>query len=284
MTDPTMLDPTDWQLPHRYSFEGQQIAYNIVGSGPPLVLVHGTPWSSFNWRHLIPSLAQQWTVYIYDLLGYGQSEQRQGQDVSLGMQNRVLAGLLDHWQLDVPHIIGHDFGGTTVLRTHLIEQRDFQQIVLIDPVAIAPWGSAFFQHVRTHEAAFAGVPDYIHEAIVAAYVKGAMHQPMPHETLQGILRPWQGDAGRRAFYRQIAQADSRFTDEIEPLYASIQRPVLIIWGKEDTWIPIDRGDRLHHAIPTSTFVAIAQAGHLVQEDAPDTVLEAVQQFLRADSN
>jgi len=43
--------------------------------------------------------------------------------------------------------VGHDFGGTTVLRTHLISERKFEKIVLIDPVAVSPWGSPFFQHV-----------------------------------------------------------------------------------------------------------------------------------------
>jgi len=271
---------TDWHLPHRFTFEGQQIAYGIEGEGPPFVLVHGTPWSSFNWRHLIPALAKNWTVYFYDLLGYGQSEKREGQDVSLQVQNRVLAGLLDHWQLKTPHILGHDFGGTTVLRTHLLEQRDFQQIVLVDPVAVAPWGSSFFAHVRTHQAAFQGVPDDIHEAMVAAYVQGAMHNPMPDETLRGILRPWQGEIGRPAFYRQIAQADQRFTDEIEPLYAKITRPVLMVWGEEDTWIPIKRGFKLHQMIPHAQWVSIPTTGHLVQEDAPDALLTAIQSFLQ----
>jgi pimeloyl-ACP methyl ester carboxylesterase len=58
---------TDWVLTKLYEFEGQAIRYDMLGEGPPLVLVHGTPWSSFNWRHLIPMLAEKWTVYFYDL-------------------------------------------------------------------------------------------------------------------------------------------------------------------------------------------------------------------------
>ncbi len=270
---------TQWKLSRSWEFQGQTVRYDVHGDGPPLVLVHGTPWSSFNWRHLIPRLAEKWTVYFYDLLGYGQSEMREGQAVSLDVQNRVLADLLDHWQLDTPRIMGHDFGGTTVLRTHLVEKRDFERIVLVDPVALSPWGSPFFAHVHKYEAAFQGVPDYIHEAIVTAYVKGAMHHPMPEETLQGILRPWLGELGRRAFYRQIAQADQRFTDETEPKYGTITRPVLIAWGEEDAWIPIETGRRLHKAIPGSQFVPIPGAGHLVQEDEPESLFTAVQQFL-----
>ena len=117
----------EWELAHTYEFHGQAVRYGTRGDGPPLVLVHGTPWSSFCWRHLIPRLADEWTVYFYDLLGYGQSEKRDDQDVSLGVQNQVLACLLDHWKLDSPRIVGHDFGGTTVLRTHIVGERDFEK-------------------------------------------------------------------------------------------------------------------------------------------------------------
>lgn len=269
----------DWSLTRTFSFQGQIIRYDVRGNGPPVVLVHGTPWSSFNWRHLIPHLAKDWTVYFYDLLGYGQSEMKEGQDVSLGIQNRVLAAFLDYLELDAPKIIGHDFGGTTVLRTHLLGGRDFERILVCNPVALSPWGSPFFAHVNRHESAFSGVPEYIHEAIVIAYVKGAMRAPMSMETLEGILRPWRGDMGRRAFYRQIAQADRHYTDEIEPLYGQIDRPVLIAWGEKDDWIPIERGRQLNVAIPGSKLVPIPAAGHLVQEDQPQVLLEVIRKFL-----
>ena len=160
-----------WTLSQSFDFQGQDVRYDVRGEGAPLVLVHGTPWSSFNWRHLIPRLAESWQVYFFDLLGYGQSEKRDGQDVSLGVQNEVLARLLEHWELNSPTIIGHDFGGATVLRSHLLNGCDYEKIVLVDAVALAPWGSPFFAHVKEHEVAFQGVPDYIHEAIVTAYVK-----------------------------------------------------------------------------------------------------------------
>jgi pimeloyl-ACP methyl ester carboxylesterase len=202
------------------------------------------------------------------MLGYGQSEKRSGQDISLGTQNQVLGALLEHWELKSPFIIGHDIGGTTVLRTHLLDNRDFQKMVLIDPVALAPWGSPFFVHVKEHQEAFESLPVYIHEALISAYVRGATCQPMTAETLSGIVKPWLDPLGQSAFYRQIRQADQHFTDEIEPKYGSITRPVLILWGEQDEWIPISKGRQLHAAIPTSEFYSIPNAGHLVQEDAP----------------
>jgi pimeloyl-ACP methyl ester carboxylesterase len=268
----------DWILSKEFSYSTGKIRYDIVGDGPPLVLVHGTPWSSFNWRHIIPALAQWWTVYFYDLPGYGQSEKYSGQDVSLGIQNKVLAALLDYWRLESPFIVGHDFGGTTVLRTHLLENRDFRKIALIDPVALGPWGSSFFQHVREYQPAFEGIPEYIHEAMVMAYVRGASYQPMARDTLSEIIKPWLTDIGKSAFYRQIVQADQQFTDEIEPMYGSIARPVLILWGEQDEWIPIAKGEELHRAIPSSEFCPIPNAGHLVQEDAPAMVVSHLIKF------
>jgi pimeloyl-ACP methyl ester carboxylesterase len=253
----------------------------VSGDGPPVVVVHGTPWSSFNLRHLVEALAQDYSVYYYDLIGYGLSDKASG-DVSLGIQNQVLDQLLDHWQLENPAIIGHDFGGTTVLRTHIINERNFDKIVLIDPVAISPWGSPFFKHVNAHEAAFAGVPDYIHEAIVRAYVKTAAFKPIDDATLNMIVLPWTETDGKAAFYRQIAQANSVFTDEVQPLYSRIANPVLILWGREDTWIPLEQGEVLHDMIPGSLLHVIPDAGHLVIEEQPDQLIQKIRPFLEGE--
>lgn len=270
----------DWNLTKQFRSSFGNVQYDVRGEGPPIVLVHGTPWSSYNWRELIPALSSWYTVYYYDLLGYGQSEKNPEGDVSLGIQNKVLAELLDYWELKAPIIIGHDFGGTTALRTNLLEKRDFQKMILIDPVAIAPWGSSFFVHVNKHEEVFNGIPDYIHESIVATYVQGAQYKQMDKEVLKGIVKPWIGTAGKHAFYHQIAQADQRYTDEIEPLYENIDVPTLIIWGKEDEWIPLDRGYTLHEKIKNSQMKVIPGAGHLVQEDSPTMLLAALIAFLR----
>ena len=272
----------EWKLPESFVFDGRSVRYGVIGNGPSVVLVHGTPWSSFNLRHLIEALSKDFTVYYYDFVGYGQSDKSSG-DVSLGIQNHLLDRLIDHWGIENPYILGHDFGGTTVLRTHLINGRDFRKIVLIDPVAISPWGSPFFQHVNAHEAAFAGVPGYIHEAIVRAYVKTAAFKPIVDETLDMIVRPWTEPDGKAAFYRQIAQASSSFTDEIQPLYGKISKPVLILWGRKDTWIPLEKGEALHKMIPGSIFHVISDAGHLVIEEQPDRLNEKIRPFFQMES-
>ncbi|WP_118180186.1 alpha/beta fold hydrolase [Paraburkholderia phosphatilytica] len=268
-----------WTLDRQMDFRGQTVRYRVRGDGPPLVMVHGTPFSSYVWHRIAPHLEATRTVYLYDLLGYGQSEMRAGQDVSLGVQNALLAELLAHWQLDRPDVVAHDFGGATALRAHLIDGCDYRTLTLIDPVAVAPWGSPFVQHVRHHAEAFSGAPAYIHEAIVKAYVRGAIARPLADAELQPYVDPWLSEQGCIGFYRQIAQMDQRYTDEVEPRYGSIRCTTQILWGEDDAWIPIARGRQLASAIPGAHFVAVPNAGHLMQEDAPEAIVAAVLRMI-----
>jgi pimeloyl-ACP methyl ester carboxylesterase len=243
------------------------------------VLIHGTPFSSVVWRRIAPHLAVHRRVFYFDLLGYGGSEMRSGQDVSLATQSRLFTALLDHWQLVKPDVVAHDFGGCTALRTYLLDSRPYRSLALIDPVALSPWGSPFVRHVREHEAAFAGLPPYIHEAILPAYIGGAVFRPLSERDMKRYVDPWLGDLGQAAFYRQIAQMDSRYTDEIEGRYGELRCPVLILWGEEDRWIPVERGRELAARIPTATLRCVPDAGHLVQEDAPEARVAALLGFL-----
>lgn len=273
---------TEWKLPYKYQHDLGCIRYGIAGSGPPVVLVHGTPWSSFNLRRLIDGLSSRYTLYYYDLLGYGQSEMSEG-NVSLGVQNIILRDIIqDHWKLERPAIIGHDFGGATTLRGHLLNNLNFSRMVLIDPVAVAPWGSEFFRHVGIHEAAFAAVPDYIQEAIVRAYIGSAAYAPIPEPILAATANPWIQSPGKEAFYRQIAQAQQSYTDEVQERYGEISIPTLILWGTEDCWIPVERGRLLNKLIPGSMFHCIESAGHLVIEEKPDELLQHILPFLQSE--
>src|SRR2546421_11509568 len=115
----------EWRLSQAYDAAGGTVAYEVMGDGPPVVLVHGTPSWSYLWRNVADELAGRFTVHVSDLLGYGTSEQRDGQDVSIGAQTTILAELLELWGLEQPCIAGHDFGGAIALRLMLLEGRSF---------------------------------------------------------------------------------------------------------------------------------------------------------------
>src|ERR687898_254270 len=194
----------EWVLRQRLATDEGEIAWDRLGDGPPVVMVHGTPWSSWTWRRVAAFLAERFGVYVFDLLGFGASDKRAGQDVSLAGHGARLAALLEFWKLDRPAVIAHDIGGAT---------------------------------------------------------------------------PWLGPDGQSAFYRQIAQGDQRHTDEIEPLYAQITAPTLVIWGEADPWIPAARGAELARRIPGARLEILPTAGHLVQEDQPDELARLLRGHL-----
>jgi len=259
-------------LTETFRWRGNDIRWTRLGSGPPLVLCHGTPWSSRLWWPIAEALSARFSTYLWDMAGYGESTMAAGQDVSLGAQGELFTALLAHWGLiapdSVPHVVAHDFGGAVALRAHLLHGVAYRSLALVDVVALAPWGSEFFRLVGANSEVFGAIPAVMHEALVRAYVGTAAAQPMTRAAEDMLVGPWLGERGQAAFYRQIAQADQRYTDEVEPRYPSLQLPVAVIWGEADSWIPVDRAHRLAALIPGARAHVVPGAGHLIQLDAP----------------
>jgi pimeloyl-ACP methyl ester carboxylesterase len=104
-----MENKTDgWGLGRREATSAGEVAYEVFGEGPSVVLVHGTPARSYLWRNVAPTLAKRNSVYVYDLLGFGDSERREGQDLSIAAQSRLLKELVEAWGLEEPAVVGHD--------------------------------------------------------------------------------------------------------------------------------------------------------------------------------
>ncbi|MGO2931679.1 alpha/beta fold hydrolase [Microbacterium sp.] len=255
-------------LRETFVWNGRTVAWDRFGSGPPVVFLHGTPWSSALWRPLAEALATRFTVYLWDMPGYGQSSKDAAHAVDLGTQGELFAALLTEWQLDRPNVVAHDFGGAVALRARLLHGARYRSLCLVDVVALTPWGSPFFTLVKQHADVFAQLPAAVHRGAIEAYIRGASHRGLRDDDLAMLVEPWLGERGQPAFYRQIAQADERFTDEIESLYSTIDEPTHVVWGADDTWIPVDRAHRLQSSIPGSTLAIIEGAGHLIPLDAP----------------
>lgn len=266
-------------LDERLSWRGREVAWARRGSGPPVVFCHGTPWSSVVWVPFARALASTHTVYVWDMPGYGASSKRPEHAVDLATQGELLGDLLDHWGLQRPHLVAHDYGGAVALRAHLLHGVDVASLFLTDVVALRPWGSEFFALVQRHAEVFAQLPPSIHRGAVEAYIQGASHRGLRDDALRDLVEPWLGDDGRPAFYRQIAQADEAFTAEFEPLLGRVTAPTHIVWGEEDTWIPVDRAHSLATAIPGAERTLVPEAGHLIQYDAPVALTAALAQWL-----
>ena len=268
------------ELSEEFEWRGRSVRWGRAGSGPDLVFCHGTPWSSWLWLPYAEALANEFTVHLWDMPGYGQSSKDPDHRVSLDAQGEVFARLLEHWGLSSPHVVAHDYGGAVSLRAHLVHGRRYASLALVDVVALAPWGSDYFRLIHDHAEVFEALPPPIHEGALRAYITGASHRGLTPSAMDALVGPWLDTRGQAAFYRQIAHADERYTDELEPLYPTLDLPVLVVWGTDDTWIPVDRAHRLAGLIPDAQLRLVEGAGHLIQLDQPVALASTLTSWLR----
>jgi pimeloyl-ACP methyl ester carboxylesterase len=270
--------PETWNLRRRITLSGGEISYDVLGYGPPLILVHGTPSRSYIWRDVALRLADRFILYVFDLLGFGQSERREGLDVSISGHSRLLAELVEAWQLETPSVAGHDIGGAIALRTHLLEGVSFGCIALLDSVVLSPWITPTTRHVKAHLDVYRTMSAEIFEAIIASHLRTATYKPLDQHTFATYLEGWRGEFGQRLYLQKDAQLDERDTAEFEPLLPSISVPVSIIWGEQDAWLAPTLAERLHELIPGSDLLVLPETGHFAMEDSPQEVAAALFVF------
>lgn len=266
-----------------FEWRGRSVVWSRAGSGPPVVFCHGTPWSSVLWEPFADALTDEFSVFLWDMPGYGRSSKDEAHAVDLGTQGEVFRDLLDHWQLEAPHVVAHDFGGAVALRAHSLHGALYASLALVDVVALRPWGSDFFRLVGEQPAVFAELPLAVHRGALEAYIAGASHGGLTSAQMDALTAPWITEEGQAAFYRQIAAADERFTDDLQDRYGDLRLPVKVIWGREDSWIPVDRATRLVQMIPGAELTIIDNAGHLVHHDAPAHLATTLHRWLRRES-
>jgi pimeloyl-ACP methyl ester carboxylesterase len=292
MTSNVHNDPT--ALTETFHYENATHSYNIkwcsLGNpeSPPVMFIHGTPWSSLVWKPFALALSRQFHVYLFDNPGFGESPLEQelvGKtfkpdnkvkelDADLARQSEAFSALYKSWEKNwngrKAHVIAHDHAGLMSLRAYLLHNCRYASLCLIDVVAIGPFGQPLFKTVAENPLHFQQFPDMAFEGILESYIRNAAHEELSKETMQLLKAPWMKKGGKDGFIRQLCQADSRSTEEVEGRYGEVGQsiPVKIIWGAEDNWIPVETATRLGKALQAKEVVQIEQAGHLVMYDQP----------------
>jgi pimeloyl-ACP methyl ester carboxylesterase len=113
------------------TLHGYRMHYVDVGEGPPVVLVHGSPLSSYAFRHQIAALSPRFRVIAPDLLGFGRSEAPKG-GASFLQQSQVLRALFDHLDLDSFRLLVHDWGGPIGVSAVADRLERVRQLVLLN--------------------------------------------------------------------------------------------------------------------------------------------------------
>jgi hypothetical protein len=112
------------------------------------MLAHGWPWSSCAWHRVFPTLVRTQRIDWFDLLGDGRSQKGLSQQTGLDAQGLVFLKML----------------------AHLLHGAEYASLVLMNVVAMQPWGSDFFDNVGRHIDAFRGLPPHVRRAIIEDYI------------------------------------------------------------------------------------------------------------------
>ncbi|HEX9891337.1 MAG TPA: alpha/beta fold hydrolase [Actinomycetota bacterium] len=244
------------------------MAYADEGDGPAVLLLHGLPTSSHLWRDLVPMLSVRFRAIAPDLLGYGASDKPSGADLRIEAQAGYVRELLAQLGVERFAVVGHDIGGG--IAQLLALDPGVEAIALVDAIAFDAWpvdGVRRLQAKETVDAALA-------ERFVRASFDLGMRRPLAEDDLRAYLDPWLADP--LALLRAARALDGRALLDMR----SIEVPSFVLWGEDDPFLPASVAERLWEILPEAGVALLPGCGHFVTEDAPETALPILAQFLR----
>jgi haloalkane dehalogenase len=278
--------------PHRLDLDGLKLHYLDEGprNAPAVVMVHGNPTWSFYWRTLIPALSQNCRVIVPDHIGCGYSDKPQEYPYTLEQHIRNLQALIEHLGLQKLSLIMHDWGGAIAMGYATRHPEKIERLLVFNT-------SAFFEPVLYFPIKLSRLP-FIGDVLLRglnAFALGALwmgtSQPRHFSPAvrAGYLTPyrnWHDRVAILAFVRDIpmsAEHPTRRTiDEIDARLPLLQeKPMLIIWGKDDPVFTVDTFlAGWHKRFPAAELHILEHAGHYVVEDAHERILPLIRPFFK----
>lgn len=261
----------------RLKVSGGDIAYLDEGDGPPAILLHGFPTSSYLWRDLVPMLAPRFRAIAPDLLGYGDSDRPQDpSELTIVRQATYVRELLGALDLADPAVIGHDIGGG--IAQLLALEGDVRTLVLVDSIAFDSWPIEAVRMLQDAEPA--GVDEGFARALVGVALDTGMARPgrLGEMDREEYARPWSADP--MAVIRAARGIDGHGLAGTEERLGALDARALVVWGEDDPFQPAEWAERLGEAIPGATVALLPGCSHYVTEDAPEAVLPLIADYLR----
>ena len=255
--------------------DGQTIAFERRGQGPPLVLLHGAASDSRDWRRELDGLSDEFTVVAWDAPGCGHSFDPPG-DYGLDGYADCLATFIDMLGLERPHVLGLSFGTGVALELFRRHRGLPRSLVLTS--AYAGWLGSLGHEVAEERRRWGlRAADQPRDEYVRELNKTLFASSVPAEIVQEMTEIAMDPhpAGLRAIANAFADADLRGT------LPDIDVPTLLVHGALDQRSPVSVGEDLHARIPGSKFVVIPGVGHMVNLEAPKRFHDEVRSFLRA---
>lgn len=263
----------------RRDLEQLELSYQVGGTGPPLVLVHGLGGAAENWVDLAPRLLERYRVLVPDLPGHGESGPGRWEPTLAGFAAAVQA--CAHAELSEPAVVvGHSLGGQIALELALMEPPWPRAIVLaavsgissqrpgrrgalnvstiIRPARRAdplrPW---ILRHRLTRRLAFWGMVsdvDSLSDESAEAFFAGAARAT--------TTRPG---------FRALMQCDPR------PSLADVDVPALVMWGARDAALPVSDAFDYTRRLRAPLRV-LPDTGHLLIGERPELCARLIDEF------
>ncbi len=269
------------------TLHGRQVSYAEAGSGPVLLLIHGIG-ATFekDWGDVIELLGRDRTVIAADLPGHGTSTAGAG-DYSLGALAAGLRDLLLATGHDSATLIGHSLGGGIAMQFAYQFPELTERLVLVSSGGLGADVSPVLRAAALPGAnrfiAVTAGPGRAAGSAVARWLSFVGLQPSPD--IAEIARGYAAlaDPGRRAAFlatlRSVVDTGGQRVHAGDRLYLAEGVPILIVWGADDSIIPVAHGEQAHRLIPESRLEVFDGIGHSPQLEAPGHFVAVVEKFL-----
>ena len=263
---------------------GMTIAYRELGSGPPVVLLHGWPTSSFLWRNVMVPIARRNRVVAPDLPGFGASDKPVDVTYDFELFEETIDGLLAALDIEETGLAVHDLGGPIGLHWAVNQPARVTKLALLNTLVYPDFSEAVMAFIKA-----CSVPELREQLTSPAGLEAAMGLGLADETnltdevVAGVREPFADDDSRRALAAAgIGLPVEGFAD-IERMLPSLRMPVRIIYGERDRILPdvAQTMARVKSDLPQAEVTALPDCGHFLQEEAPDRIGEELARFFAA---
>lgn len=256
------------------------LRYDDVGTGPPLVLVHGLASSRVVWRNAVGLLGRARRTLAIDVPGFGLTPPAgPGFDLD-GVAGAVLDGLEDAGVGEPFDLVGHSMGGAIALMLAARAPDRVRRVALVAPAGLQPLPPGIAR------VAGAGAEQLIRWRSRAAPIA---EQPWGRRVLlaAGVVDPSAISPGdTRALMAAGAQARRTGTAlaavaaaDLRPLLAAPPVPLGLVWGRQDRVIPLRVAEAVRVVAPGVKLRVVEDAGHLVMVERPGAFTDAVEATL-----
>ncbi|MER6716251.1 alpha/beta hydrolase [Streptomyces sp. NPDC000877] len=258
-----------------HSREGT-LRYLKAGSGAPLVLLHTVRTQAEHFRHLIPLISDQYTVYALDLPGMGYSEIVPGASYDEPAMRAGVTRLLTELDLHDVTLAGESMGAVLALTTAAELPERVRRVVAVNTYD--------FRGGIARSGLLARV---VVSGVLAPGVGPVIAGVEPKPALSKILQGGLGDksalredyvdellqVGKRPGYPTVARAVYQALPSLiaaRPRYPEVKAPVHLVYGEHDWSRPSDR-EANRRLLPAADFTQVPKAGHFIALERPDVL-------------